>query len=345
MAGVKTISIDGSAGEGGGQILRTALAMSLVTGTAFRIKNIRAERKRPGLLQQHLTAVRAAADVGQAGVEGAAVGSAALRFVPRGVRPGEYRFAVGTAGSATLVLQTVLPVLMTAGGPSRLTLEGGTHNPWAPPWDFLERVFLPIVGRMGPKIETALERPGFYPAGGGRFTVAVEPRPVLNRIELLQRGKIVRQSARAMVSRLPLAIARRELATVRDRMAWPEDWLSAEEVDSAGPGNCVLIEIQSEAVCETFTAFGRKGVPAEQVAEGAAERANRYLAAGVPVGEHLADQLLIPMALAGGGSFRTLPPSLHTRTNLEVLRRFLDIPVRTEQLSADAWQITLGGGG
>lgn len=341
MGSPTTITIGGSAGEGGGQILRTALALSLVTGKAFRIERIRAARKKPGLLRQHLTAVQAAAEVGRAEVEGAALGSASLSFVPRQVRPGEYRFAVGTAGSTTLVLQTVLPALMTADGPSRLRLEGGTHNPWAPPLDFLDKAFLPIIRRMGPQVEVALGRPGFYPAGGGQFTANIEPVASLRRIELLERGRVVRTSARAIVSGLPLAIARREIKTIQDRLGLADDCVAAETVDALGPGNCVTIEIRSQQITEVFAGFGQKGVPAEKVAGDVAEEAQQYLAAGVPVGRHLADQLLIPMALAGGGSFRTVAPSGHTETNVEVLCRFLEVEIRTEQLSPEVWQITL----
>src|SRR5688572_17114432 len=167
--------IDGSFGEGGGQILRTSLALSLITGRPFRIEKIRANREKPGLMRQHLTAVKAAGKIGQAEVEGAFIGAKELTFAPGEVVPGDYSFAVGTAGSATLVLQTVLPALITASKPSTLRLEGGTHNPYAPPFDFLARVFLPIVNRMGPNIEATLLRPGFYPAGGGKVNFTIEP--------------------------------------------------------------------------------------------------------------------------------------------------------------------------
>ncbi len=336
------ITIDGSQGEGGGQVLRSSLTLSLVTGKPFCIENIRARRKRPGLLRQHLTAVRAAAQIGRAEVDGATIGSAKLSFAPGETCPGEYRFAVGTAGSATLVFQTVLPALITAAGPSKLTLEGGTHNPWAPPFDFLQRVFLPIVHRMGPSVQATLKCPGFYPAGGGAFTVDVQPASPLRRVDLPKRGEILRRSARAIVSRLPRKIAQREVRTIQDRLDWPHDWVSVEEVDSPGPGNCVGVEIESEHVTEVFTGFGKKGVPAERVAAGVVEEAERYLAAGVPVAEHLADQLLIPMALAGGGSFATLAPTQHTRTNIEVLRRFLDVQIDTQETAHDVWQITVG---
>jgi RNA 3'-terminal phosphate cyclase (ATP) len=160
------LTIDGSQSEGGGQVLRSSLALSLVTGRPFAIENIRAGRKKPGLLRQHLTAVLAAAEVSAAEVEGAALASRRLLFRPGRVRAGDYAFRVGTAGSATLVLQTVLPALLLAEGESTLTLEGGTHNPMAPPVDFLENAYLPLVNRLGPRVKVQLVRPGFYPAGG-----------------------------------------------------------------------------------------------------------------------------------------------------------------------------------
>jgi RNA 3'-terminal phosphate cyclase (ATP) len=334
------ITINGSAGEGGGQVLRTSLTLSLVTGKPFRITKIRKRRKNPGLQRQHLTAVQAAAEVGQANVEGAAIGSQRLTFVPGTVRPGEYQFAVGTAGSATLVLQTVLPALITAAGPSRLTLEGGTHNPWAPPFDFLEKTFLPIINRMGPRVEAKLLRHGFYPAGGGCLDVAIEPTP-LRRVDLLERGEIRRQSACGIVSRLPLEIAEREMHWLRKRMSWTEECVSAKAVESPGPGNAVIMEIESEHITEVFTGFGQMGVPGKVVAANVAKDAQRYLAAGVPVGEHLADQLLLPMVLAGGGTFQTLTPSRHASTNMDKLKRFLDVEIHTEEISDDLWQITI----
>src|SRR5205823_10639717 len=167
--------IDGSHGEGGGQIIRTSAALSLVTGKPFHVIHARANRAKPGLRQQHLTAVRAAAAIGSATVEGAKVGSTEFTFSPGKVTPGDYLFNVGTAGSATLVLQTVLPPLMIASGPSVLRFEGGTHNVHAPPYDFLERTFIPLVRRMGPQILIELGRYGFYPPGGGRFDVFIDP--------------------------------------------------------------------------------------------------------------------------------------------------------------------------
>ena len=190
------ITIDGSEGEGGGQILRTSLALSLITGQPFRMERIRVKRQKPGLLRQHLTAVEAAKTVGCGQVEGAEMNSQTLEFRPGPVTPGNYRFAVGTAGSATLVLQTVLPSLLTASGRSTLTLEGGTHNPLAPPFDFLARSFMPLIHRMGPSVELELRRPGFYPAGGGRFHARIEPVKRLAKFAIMERGAILRRRAR-----------------------------------------------------------------------------------------------------------------------------------------------------
>lgn len=337
------ITIDGSQGEGGGQVLRTALGLSLVTGKAFRIERIRARRPKPGLRRQHLTAVLAAAQVGQAEVQGAELDSRELVFVPGQVRPGEYRFDVGTAGSTTLVLQTVLPALMIAEGPSHLHLKGGTHNIHAPPVDFLQRTFLPILARMGPHVQLTLERAGFYPAGGGGVLANILPADRLRPIELVERGRIIRRTACAVVSRLPMHIAEREVDVIRRRMSWPPESVSTRAVESTGPGNVVTMEIESEHVTEVVTGFGQRGVPAEKVAAGAVREARRYLKAGVPVGEHLADQLLVPMALAGGGAFRTLEPSSHTTTNVETLAHFLEVSVQTEKLDHDVWQVTVDG--
>jgi RNA 3'-terminal phosphate cyclase (ATP) len=319
------LGIDGSVGEGGGQILRTALALSLVTGTPFRMEKIRARREKPGLLRQHLTAVNAAVAVGGAEVEGATLGSPSLAFRPGAVKAGEYHFAIGSAGSTGLVAQTVLPALLTAAAPSTLTLEGGTHNPAAPPFDFLARAFLPLIARMGPRVEAALDRPGFYPAGGGRCTFRVTPAARLAPLALLERGTIRRRRARALVARLPRQIADRELAAVRDRLGWSDAELEAVVVngEARGPGNVLLLEVESEHVTEIVSGFGEVGVRAEVVAERAVKEARRYLAAGVPVGPHLADQLLLPLALAGGGAFRTIGLSSHSRTNLDVIRMFL----------------------
>ncbi len=338
------LAIDGSQGEGGGQVLRTALALSLVTQTPFRIERIRARRRKPGLMRQHLAAVRAAAQVGRSKVRGDQIGSLELTFEPEDVVPGEYRFSVGSAGSATLVLQTVLPALLTASGPSRLSLEGGTHNPLAPPFDFIRSSFLPLVNRMGPNVRAVLERPGFYPAGGGRFTAEISPSPGLAPLHIRQRGSLRGYRAVATIAGLPKHIAEREISSLRQTLGWPDDCCSIEEVIAPiGPGNTLSVEVEWEHLTETFTAFGSRGVRAEDVASGLAEEVGRYLAADVPVGEHLADQLLLPLAIAGGGSFRSLPLTLHASTNIAVIHRFISVPIEVEEESLAACVVRFGG--
>lgn len=334
------LTIDGSFGEGGGQIIRTSCALSLITGRPFRVENVRARREKPGLQRQHLTAVLAAAEVGRAEVRGAAVGSREFTFVPGEVAGGNYVFSIGTAGSTTLVLQTVLPPLMIAPGQSRIILEGGTHNVHAPPFEFLEKTFLPLVNRMGPRVAINLERYGFYPPGGGRFNVSIEPvtPQTLKQLEINERGEIRGQHARALVVKLPPGIAERELAVVGERMGWSDDQLRVETSNNAlSPGNVLTIEIESHHLTEVITGMGERGVRAEQVAEATVSEAQSYLMSGAPVGKHLADQLLIPLALAGGGSYTTGPLSLHTTTNIQIIQKFLDVEISTTPIGEQVW--------
>jgi RNA 3'-terminal phosphate cyclase (ATP) len=332
MAG-DSITIDGSLGEGGGQIVRSSLALSLVTGRPITLERIRAGRKKPGLRRQHLTAVQAARRISGAHAAGAEIGSAQLVFHPGRVTPGEYTFRIGSAGSTTLVLQTVLPALMIADGPSTVILEGGTHNPLAPPYDFLAHAYLPLLRRMGVRVESSLQRPGFYPAGGGRFSVSILPCRQLDRLELLERGEIQQRSVRAIVANLPHHIAQRECETIAQRTNWKKSCFAVEEAPAApGPGNVVMIQLKCEHVNELFAGFGQRGVRAETVATRVLKETRRYIDADVPVGQYLADQLMLPLGIGahqggGGGAFRTLPLSLHSTTHLDILQKFLNVRV------------------
>ncbi|HYB98152.1 MAG TPA: RNA 3'-terminal phosphate cyclase [Candidatus Limnocylindrales bacterium] len=324
--------IDGSHGEGGGQILRSSLALSLMLGVPFRIERIRARRSKPGLLRQHLTAVRAAAAVGSADVEGAVLGSQTLAFHPRAVAGGSYRFDIGSAGSTTLVLQTVLVPLLLASAPSDVEFIGGTHNPHAPPFRFLERTFLPLLSAMGARVHVELVRPGFYPAGGGVLRMRIEPVARLTPIDALERGRQRTACAFAEVAKLPLLIAERELATIEGRTGWPTEHLVAAELtNSISAGNVISIELAYEHVTEVFTAFGERGVRAEDVAADAVEQMQRYVASDAVACEFLTDQLLLPMAIAGGGGFTAQCASLHATTNADVIEQFLERRVRFEQ--------------
>jgi RNA 3'-terminal phosphate cyclase (ATP) len=338
------ITIDGSYGEGGGQIIRTSLALALVTGKAFRVYNVRAGRAKPGLQRQHLTAVTSAAAIGNAKVDGAGPGAKEFTFVPGEVVPGEYTFSIGTAGSTMLVLQAVLPPLMIAGAPSLLMFEGGTHNVHAPPFEFIEKTFLPLVNRTGPTVSVELQRYGFYPPGGGRFNVYVEPAAALRRLDLLERGPVISERARALVVNIPEHIGERELQVVSQQLGWTQDQLELETSRNAvSGGNVLTIEIESEYLTEVFTGIGERGVRAETVASRTVREAQRYLAIGAPVGEHLADQLLIPLALAGGGAYTTGPLTPHTTTNIEVVRKFLPVEIRQTQLTEDVWKVEVEG--
>lgn len=338
------IVIDGSEGEGGGQVLRTALSLSLVTGLPFRIENIRANRPRAGVMRQHVTAVEAACAIGGAECEELAVGASALSFTPGKVMPGEHHFAVGTAGSTSLVLQTILPPLMLADAPSRLVLEGGTHNIYAPPFDFIDRVFLPILNGMGPRVTARLGRHGFYPAGGGRIEVEIEPCSSLSRVDLLERGELRSVEARAVVAALPGEIAVRELEAVGKILGWPEERRRIEQLpERTGPGNILMLEAVFDRVTEIMTGFGKLGVPAQTVGEKAAKRMAGYLASDAFAGPYLADQLLLPMALAGGGSFTTVKPSSHARTGAGIIGKFLPVSVSFEEKRDGHHLVTVAG--
>ncbi len=328
------LTIDGTRGEGGGQILRTSLALSILTQRPFRIHSIRARRSRPGLQPQHLAAVKAAAAVGCAELRGAQVGSLDLTFVPAGLAPGEHRFVIGTAGSAPLVLQTVLPALLHADAPSRLIIEGATHNTHAPPFEFLDRVVLPLVSRLGASASVTLDRHGFYPKGGGRITADIAPWNAPRRLDLHTRGRVLSRRGAILLSRLPLHIAQREIAVLAAALDWPESCFSIDEITTAfGPGNAVILDIECEHAREVVSAIGQRGRSAEDVAAAAADEARRYLAADVPVGEHLADQLVLLLAVAAGGSFTTLTPTLHTTTNIDTIRLFLDRDITVADLA------------
>ncbi len=335
------IIIDGSEGEGGGQIVRNACALSLVTGQSFRIVNIRGGREKPGLMRQHVTAIEAACTLGNAECEGLAVGASEVTFRPGRVSPGDYRFSVGTAGSTGLVLQTILPPLMLADGPSRVVLEGGTHNMMAPPFDFVERVFLPVVNRMGPRVSARLVRHGFYPRGGGRIEVEIAPAP-LAPIDCIARGARLHRSATAVFAALPFEIAQREIAMARKLLDWPEEAFAVRELPAdQGPGNIVLLEAAFEHVTEIVSGFGKLGVTAEAIVKTASARMAGYLASDAFAGPYLADQLLLPFALASGGSFTTVKPSRHALTAADIIERFLGRRCAFEQMDSGAHLMTV----
>jgi RNA 3'-terminal phosphate cyclase (ATP) len=335
MMHAKMVEIDGTFGEGGGQILRTALALSALTGMPFRISNIRGRRPKPGLRHQHLTAVRAAQMIADAEVRGAEIGSRDLTFLPRHVAGGEFTFDIGTAGSAMLVLQTVLPPLFRVDRPSVVVVRGGTHNPMSPPFDFFIETFLPAIARMGFSATARLVRHGFYPAGGGEVVVRVQPQPPFKPTDFAAPDGPVVLSARVLLSRLPDRVweaEKRALESLDLKFVAIE---RCNITDSAGPGNCVMIVVdRGEGPGRTrsvLTAFGERGRPSAAVVREVAGYAHELLAGGAAADRFLADQLLIYFAIAGEGSLTTSSLSLHATTNMAVIEKFLPVRIITEE--------------
>ena len=349
------IELDGSTGEGGGQILRTALSLALITGQPFRITRIRANRAKPGLMRQHCVAVQAAAQVCGADVGEMAVGAQTLTFVPGKIRGGDYSFAIGTAGSCTLVLQTLLPALLFADAPSVVRITGGTHNSMAPPAHFLQRAYGRVMAQMGVEMTLDLKRFGFYPAGGGEIVAHIRPCKELKRVDLLTRGEQVASFAESFVAGVPGSVAQRELDSIGRAMGWAMDGTMAGAMQGTtsqllirtlpaeqGPGNALLITLESANVTDVFCSFGEKTVSAETVAKRVIGQAKRYLASGAALGEYLADQVMLPFALAGGGSFTTCEVSQHSLTNAAVIEQFL--PVKFSFEKHDGAGVEVGDG-
>ncbi len=326
------IELDGSYGEGGGQILRSALTLSLLTGKPFRLLNIRAKRKNPGLRPQHLAAVRAAAALSRAEVRGDRLGSRELYFFPREVQAGRYHFAVGTAGAATLVFQTVLlPLALKGKGESELVLEGGTHVPKSPSFDDLDFAYRPWMARLGVGFRIELERPGFYPRGGGRFRARVFPAKGLRPLQALDLFLLESVQVRGVSVRLPAHIAERIAKSAARRFADAGIEPGVEVLHPEGlvPGAYGFVGLLGTPGPAAFTALGAPGKPSERVGEEAARRALRFLKRGAPVEAHLADQLLLPLALAPGPSlFRVEEVTRHLETQAWLIPKFLPVRIR-----------------
>lgn len=326
------IQIDGSYGEGGGQVLRTSLSLAAITGQPIRIEHIRAKRQKPGLAAQHLTAVRAAATICQAQVRGDALESMTLEFIPGGSsQAGKYTFDVtearqgGSAGTVNLILQTILLPLALATGDSQVTLRGGTHIAFSPPFTYIEQVYLPILTQLGLKAEAVLHAWGWYPRGGGEVALRVTGGSTLSGLTLLERGALRQVRGLAIVTELPSHIPQR-MAMRAENLLDQAD-LKAQvrplRERGIGPGAGVFLTADYENSRAGFGALGRLGLPAEKVAEMACEELLDFHATGAPVDVHLADQLLLPLALASGASqYRVAEISLHLTTNAWVIEKF-----------------------
>jgi RNA 3'-terminal phosphate cyclase (ATP) len=327
------LAIDGSIGEGGGQVLRTALALSILTGTAIRVENIRAHRPKPGLMAQHLKALEAAAAVAEARVDGATLHSTVLTFEPGALRGGDFRFDIGTAGSACLVLQTVLLPLCYARTVSHLTITGGTHVPWSPCYHYLEQQWLPSLRTLGVRAEAQLQLAGFYPRGGGWLHATIHPDTALRPLRVVERGVLRRIRGVSAVANLDLSVAERQRRQALLRLGPHEVPVEIEllRLPARGKGTLLLLIADCAGGRACYSALGAPGKPAERVADEAVTALDAFLATDGAVDQYLADQLVLPMALAPGVSeLRTSCVTPHLLTNCEIVRRFLPSDIRIE---------------
>ena len=330
------IVIDGSTGEGGGQMLRTSLGLSMVTGEAFTLERVRGNRSKPGLMRQHLTCVRAAAEICGARVEGDRLRSSEVVFEPGEVRQGDWRFEVGTAGSTALVLQCVLPALF--GSASTVEVTGGTFNPMAPTTPFLERAFAPALAAFGPTLTIEQRAAGFYPAGGGELVGRLSAASLVPA-RFVERGALRSLRIWAAVANLPEHIARREVELMREKLGLEYSDTEVVVYDGPGPGNAAWAVAEYDGVTEVVSGIGEKGKQAERVAEEIVTELEAYMASDAVIGEHLADQLLIPMALAGGGEMLCTEPSQHTKTQAEIIEKFIEVEFSFDEVSPNCWRV------
>ena len=338
------VRLDGSKGEGGGQILRSALALSARTGRAFEIENVRAGRPNPGLAAQHLTAVRAAAAICGAKIEGAAVGSRALRFVPGAVRPGRYRFEVGTAGSSSLVLQTVALPLALARGPSEVSIGGGTHVPWSPTFEYLASCWIPWMRRAGCALEAGLNFAGFYPAGGGELFARIEGKARPKPLHAAERGAPSTVVVLSRVSNLPMEIAERQARSAISvlRGEGVEATADCRELRGPRPGTALAVVGRFGDAVACATALGAPGKPSEEVGREAGDAFVAYLKSGAALDEHAADQVLLPLAVASGPSeFTAARASGHLETNAEVVQAFLGARIEIESANEETARVRI----
>jgi len=341
------IEIDGAYGEGGGQILRTSVALAALTGKPLVIRQIRAGRPKPGLAAQHLASVRAAAALCGAGLAGDAVGSQHLELHPRHpVQPGSYHFAIGTAGATTLVAQTVAVPLALAGD-ARVTIHGGTHVPFAPSADYLAEVYAPALADLGLDLAVEAPRAGYYPKGGGELRLSLQPGTP-QPLDWVERGKLVELRAIAVTSDLPDHVAKRGLNALREQLHGVGRPVALEDRPRPGgqPGAALLVTGRCQRGRFGFVALGQKGKPIEQVARDATDAFWRWFRGGAATEEHLADQLVLPLALAGGESrWTTEHASLHLKTVLWVAAHFLPIRYAITERPDGSALVTLGPAG
>jgi len=324
------IEIDGSMGEGGGQVLRSTLALAALTRQETRIFNIRAGRKKPGMRPQHLKAVEAITKICGAAVEGFEHDSQEIIFYPGNIRAGKYRFDIGTAGSISLVLQTLLLPLSKAADSSIITVTGGTHVPFSPCFHYLDLNFLPFLWQMGLDVHLRMVQAGFNPGGGGQVRASVDPVDQIAPLQLKERGRLLEIRGVSGIANLSRNIATRQRRQVLGRLGrrYPLNDIRILEMSAPSPGTFILLLAQFEHSQACYFALGEKGKPAERVADEACREFEAFVDSDGVIDQYLADQLLLPMAVASGSSeFSTSQVTPHLLTNAEVIRAFLPVEI------------------
>ena len=342
------IEINGQ--DGGGQILRSALTLSMITGKGFRMISIRGKRSKPGLMRQHLTCVNAALEVCSGAASGAEMHSTELVFRPGRVKAGDYEFRIGTAGSTTLLFQTVFPALMLADGASSIEVQGGTHNPMAPSADFIERSFLPQMRDMGVAVDFTCARYGFAPAGGGCIRSEIHPVKALKSISVIDRGAVASRSVECALANVRAQVGEKELEAVRASLEWEEDCFSVKNIDDVdGSGNALFIEEVYQNSVLHITSLGAMAKSAGKVAADGVKAYSTFANSKAAVEARLADQLLLPMALAvergaGESEIKTISVTNHIRTNMRLIEQFIDVKFSVEELEPGAVLLTVQQG-
>jgi RNA 3'-terminal phosphate cyclase (ATP) len=323
---MNTLEIDGSFGEGGGQILRTGLSLSCITGLPFRLRNIRKRRRKPGLMPQHITCVNAVSEVSRARVSGNERGSTELVFIPGKINHGTYVFDIKTAGSISLVLQTILPVLLSADGPSHITIKGGTHVPFSPTYHYIAGVFLPILSKIGIIVESTIAAYGFYPKGGGETAFSIFPTRKINGLKINSKGTLLSLNGYSGVSCLPKTIAERQKNAMLKKLGSLSPNIQVIETPSPGEGTFVFLTGTYKNTPSGFSALGKRGKPAEEVGQEAAEQFLDFHNVKGSLDPYLSDQVLIYLGLSGEvSSFTTSRITQHLLTNVWVIEKFLKV--------------------
>jgi RNA 3'-terminal phosphate cyclase (ATP) len=340
------LEIDGSFGEGGGQILRTSLSLSCLLNKPFRLFNIRRKRKKSGLMPQHLMGIRSLKLISNARVDGDSQGSTELLFEPGEVKAGDYFFDIGTAGSTSLLLQAILPPLIFANDRSSLTLKGGTHVPFSPPFHYINKIFIPVLNKLGIKVKATIESYGFYPKGGGKVHAEIRPIDEIEAVNYLERGELKNVYGFSGVGNLPLTIAERQKNAALAVLASQgiNAGIETISVSTLGQGTFIFLGAETENCLAGFSSLGERGKKAELVGEEAAKKFLDYYSASACLDRNLADQIVLYLAISKGeSSFTTAEISGHLLTNLWVIQKFLGIRYTIEGETGKPGRVTIEG--